>query len=119
MVATSARDAAPVGSRVPLPLPESNWLLTAHFIASTAKTQTSVTLAWGASTYNFGVTGYDVYNGSTLSASVNSTTLTAVISNLTPSTTYTFTVIAKDAASNISAASNALTVTTDAPAAAA
>lgn len=49
---------------------------------------------------------------------MNGTTLTAVINNLTPSTTYTFTVVAKDAASNVSAASNALTVTTDAPAAA-
>ncbi|RED57922.1 glycosyl hydrolase family 18 protein [Cohnella phaseoli] len=88
-------------------------------LTSTAKNQTSVTLAWGASTDNFGVTGYDVYNGSTLAASVNGTTLTAVISNLTPSTSYTFTVKAKDDAGNVSTASNAATVTTDAPAAAA
>ncbi|MGG3280245.1 glycosyl hydrolase family 18 protein [Paenibacillus solani] len=83
-------------------------------LTSTAKTQTSVTLAWGASTDNVGVTGYDVYNGSTLAASVNGTTLTAVINNLTPDTAYTFTVKAKDAAGNVSAASNAMTVTTDA-----
>ena len=83
-------------------------------LTSIAKTQTSVTLAWGASTDNVGVTGYDVYNDSTLAASVDGTTLTAVITNLSPNTGYTFTVIAKDAAGNVSAASNAVTVTTEA-----
>ncbi|WP_375143056.1 carbohydrate-binding protein [Paenibacillus sp. D2_2] len=68
----------------------------------------------GASTDNVGVTGYDVYNGSTLAASVNGTTLTAVINNLTANTAYTFTVKAKDAAGNVSAPSNAVTVTTNA-----
>ncbi|WP_375143055.1 hypothetical protein [Paenibacillus sp. D2_2] len=68
----------------------------------------------GASTDNVGVTNYDIYNGSTLAASVNGTTLTAVINNLTANTAYTFTVKAKDAAGNVSAASNAVTVTTDA-----
>ncbi|MWV43282.1 hypothetical protein GRF59_06520 [Paenibacillus sp. HJL G12] len=82
-------------------------------LASSAKTQTNVTLTWGASTDNVGVTGYDVYQGTTLAASVNGTTLTAQINNLTPNTPYTFTVVAKDAAGNASAASNAVTVTTD------
>lgn len=82
-------------------------------LAVASKTQTGVTLSWTASTDNVGVTGYDVYQGSSLAASVNGTTLTAVISGLTPNTAYTFTVKAKDAAGNISAASNAVTVTTD------
>ncbi|MDR0269543.1 glycosyl hydrolase family 18 protein [Paenibacillus sp.] len=78
-----------------------------------AKTSTSVTLTWTASTDNVGVTGYDVYQGTTIVASVNGTTLTATINGLTSNTAYTFTVKAKDAAGNVSAASNALTVTTD------
>lgn len=82
-------------------------------LAVSAKTQTSVTLTWGASTDNVGVTAYDVYNGSTLAASVNGTSLSAVISSLTANTTYTFTIKAKDAVGNVSAASNAVTVTTD------
>ncbi|BFH63594.1 glycosyl hydrolase family 18 protein [Paenibacillus azoreducens] len=82
-------------------------------LAVSSKTATSVTLTWTASTDNVGVTGYEVYQGSALAASVDGTTVTAVINGLTPNTAYTFTVKAKDAAGNVSAASNALTVTTD------
>ncbi|EFM12166.1 glycoside hydrolase family 18 [Paenibacillus curdlanolyticus YK9] len=77
---------------------------------STSTTSTSVSLAWNASTDNVGVTSYDVYRGSTLAASVSGTT--AVVSGLSASTTYSFTVKAKDAAGNQSAASSALSVTT-------
>lgn len=59
-----------------------------------------------------GVTGYDVYNGTTLATSVTGTT--ATISGLAADTSYTFTVKAKDAAGNGSAASNAVTVKTTA-----
>ncbi|MCM3269523.1 M4 family metallopeptidase [Paenibacillus elgii] len=80
-------------------------------LTSTGKTSTSVTLSWNASTDNIGVTGYDVFNGSVLAASVAGTT--ATVSGLTAGTAYTFTVKAKDAAGNVSAASNSVTVTTD------
>lgn len=80
-------------------------------VMSTAKTSTSVTLSWNASTDNVGVTAYEVFNGSSLAATVTNTT--ATITGLTASTTYTFTVKAVDAAGNRSAASNAVTVTTD------
>lgn len=79
-------------------------------LRSTATTSTSVSLAWNASTDNVGVTGYDVYKGSTLALSVSGTT--AVITGLSASTTYSFTVKAKDAAGNISSAGSALSVTT-------
>ncbi|GIO29747.1 MULTISPECIES: glycosyl hydrolase family 18 protein [Paenibacillus] len=82
-------------------------------LSVTAKTSTSVTLTWTASMDNVGVAGYDVYQGNAPAASVDGSTLTAVINALTPNTAYTFTVKAKDAAGNVSAASNALTVTTD------
>ncbi|MEU7838624.1 carbohydrate-binding protein [Nonomuraea sp. NPDC049129] len=77
---------------------------------STAKTSSSVSLAWDASTDNTGVTGYDVYNGSTLATTVTGTT--ATVSGLTAATAYTFTVKARDAAGNTSDASNAVTETT-------
>ncbi len=77
---------------------------------STSVAASSVGLAWTASTDNVGVTGYDVYRGSAKVATVPGTTYTDT--GLTASTTYTYTVKAHDAAGNISAASNALSVTT-------
>jgi chitodextrinase/glucose/arabinose dehydrogenase len=64
-------------------------------------TQTSLTLAWRASTDNVRVTGYDVYQGSTLLGSVTDTTYN--VTGLTAGTPYTFSVRAKDAAGNTSA----------------
>ncbi|HET9143028.1 fibronectin type III domain-containing protein, partial [Actinophytocola sp.] len=79
---------------------------------STGTTQNSVSLAWDASTDNVGVTGYDVFNGSTLATSVTGTS--ATVSGLAADTEYTFTVQAKDAAGNASPASNAVTARTQA-----
>ncbi|NUT35737.1 MAG: chitinase [Hamadaea sp.] len=80
-------------------------------LRSTAKTATSVTLAWNAATDANGIAGYDVYTGTTLRASV--TGLSATIGGLAPMTPYTFTVKARDTYDNPSGASNAVTVTTD------
>jgi chitodextrinase len=78
-------------------------------VRSTAQTDTSVTLAWDASTDNVGVVGYEVRGaGKTTSA----TGTTATITGLTADTEYSFTVVAKDAAGNVSPASAALTVRT-------
>ncbi|MFC4591078.1 galactose-binding domain-containing protein, partial [Sphaerisporangium corydalis] len=79
-------------------------------LAVTAKTATSVTLTWTASTDNVAVTGYQVHRGDTI---VNATGTTTTITGLTPATAYTFTVTARDAAGNNSPASNAVSVTTD------
>jgi len=81
-------------------------------LASPSKTATTVNLTWAASTDNVGVTGYDVYNGSTKVNTSNITSTSYTVSGLTAGTSYTFTVKAKDAAGNTSAASNAVTVTT-------
>jgi chitinase len=75
------------------------------------KTATSVTLTWNASTDNVGVTGYDVYRGTTKAASTTATG--ATITGLTAKTAYTFTVKATDAAGNASPASESVSVTTD------
>ncbi|MFE2219052.1 carbohydrate binding domain-containing protein [Streptomyces canus] len=81
-------------------------------LRSTGKTSSSVSLAWNASSDNVGVTAYDVYSGSNQVLSVSGTG--ATVSGLAASTSYTFTVKARDAAGNVSAASNAVSVTTDA-----
>lgn len=72
--------------------------------------QTSLTLNWSASTDNVGVTGYDVYQGASNLGEVSGTS--ANITGLAAGTSYSFTVRAKDAAGNVSAASSALNVTT-------
>ncbi|MDO0924830.1 carbohydrate binding domain-containing protein [Streptomyces sp. TG1A-8] len=81
-------------------------------LASTGKSSSSVSLKWNAATDNVGVTAYDVYSGSNQVLSASGTT--ATVSGLAPSTSYTFSVKARDAAGNSSAASNSVTVTTDA-----
>jgi chitodextrinase len=81
-------------------------------LAATGVTATSTTLSWGASTDNVGVTGYEVLrNGATVST-VTGTSST--VTGLSPSTAYTFQVKARDAAGNLSAGSNTVSVTTQA-----
>lgn len=73
-------------------------------------TPTGTTLSWTASTDNIGVTGYNVYKNSVLQTTVTGTTTN--ITGLTSATTYAFSVKAKDAANNLSASSNTVSVTT-------
>ncbi|QUQ62991.1 discoidin domain-containing protein [Kutzneria sp. CA-103260] len=79
---------------------------------ATAHTATSATLAWTAATDNVGVTGYRIFANGSQVGTTASTSFTA--NGLTPSTTYSFTVTAQDAAGNSSPASAAASVTTDA-----
>lgn len=72
--------------------------------------QTSATLSWGASQDNVGVTGYDLYQDGNLVKTV--TTLTVDVTGLDSDTDYAFYVKAKDAAGNVSQASNAIKVKT-------
>ena len=83
-------------------------------LAASGTTQTTTNLSWTASTDNVGVTGYDVYQGTTLKGSTTTAT-TFAVTGLTASTAYSFSVKAKDAAGNISAASNVVSITTLAP----
>lgn len=78
----------------------------------TAKTPTSVSLEWDGSYDNEAVTGYTIFLEDTLYVASN-TYPYVTLTNLTPSRTYNFNVKAKDAANNLSPASNTVTVTTD------
>jgi cellulose 1,4-beta-cellobiosidase len=83
-------------------------------LKATAKSANSVSLAWTAATDDVGVTGYDVYRGTT---KVNASPVTATAftdTGLSAATAYTYTVRARDAAGNVSPASAALSVTTEA-----
>jgi chitinase len=84
-------------------------------LRSTAKSATSITLAWNAVTDASGIAGYDVQrsNGTQLPVVTTVTGTTAVVSGLSPLTAYTFTVRARDTYDNVSASSAAVTVSTD------
>jgi chitodextrinase len=99
----------------PPPPPDTTPPTAPSNLAVSGKTDTSVSLSWTASTDNVGVTGYDIYRGTTLVKTVTGTppATATTVTGLSPSTTYTFTVKARDAAGNTSPASNAVTVTTD------
>ncbi|NUT94031.1 MAG: endoglucanase [Saccharothrix sp.] len=74
-------------------------------------TGSSATLTWTASTDNVGVAGYDVLRpDGTVAATASGTT--AQVTGLTPDTSYTFSVRAKDTSGNVSAASTAVTFRT-------
>ncbi len=73
-------------------------------------TARETTLNWNASTDNIGVTGYDIYQDGVVVA--NSASTTFIVTGLAPLTTYSFSVVAKDASGNESAASNTVSVTT-------
>jgi chitodextrinase len=76
----------------------------------TGTTSSSVSLSWTASSDNVGVTAYDVFNGTAAAGSSASTSI--VISGLQPSTSYSFSVLARDAAGNKSAHSASANATT-------
>lgn len=73
-------------------------------------TETTVNLSWNAATDNTGVTGYDVYRNSNKLTTVTSTNYQ--VTGLNASTSYNFYIKAKDAANNISIASNTVNITT-------
>ncbi|MFC3160754.1 Por secretion system C-terminal sorting domain-containing protein [Chryseobacterium arachidis] len=77
-------------------------------------TSNSIAVSWTAATDNIGVTAYEVYANGILKATVTGTSTT--VNGLSPLTTYTFYVIAKDAAGNPSPQSNnAVETTLDGP----
>lgn len=82
-------------------------------LTSPGKSDTSANLSWSASTDDVEVTGYNIYRDGLLCGAVNGITTNYTAIGLVPNTAYPFTVKARDAAGNLSAASNAVTVTTN------
>ena len=77
-------------------------------------TQTGLDLNWAASTDNVGVTGYEVYNGSTLLVAQAGTSYS--VNGLTADQSYTFRVRATDATGNFSSyAETTVSTLPDAP----
>ncbi len=84
-------------------------------LTATPFTDTQVSLSWNAATDNVGVTGYELYRGSspsTLSAWAVNPTTTFLDLKAAPSTTYYYAVDAYDAFNNHSPKSAAVKVTT-------
>ncbi|WP_240506267.1 endo-1,4-beta-xylanase [Thermoactinospora rubra] len=73
-------------------------------------TGSSARVTWTASTDNVGVTGYDVYSGTTKLA--GATTNAVTLTGLSPNTSYTVHVVARDAAGNTSDPSDTTSFTT-------
>jgi chitodextrinase len=79
-------------------------------LAASNVTQTGLTLTWNASNDNVGVMAYDVYRNGTKIATV--TTTSTAPTGLACGTSYTFGVVARDAAGNSSPQSSLQAVTT-------
>lgn len=79
---------------------------------ATAVTRDSIALSWSAATDNVGVTGYEVFRGSTAIGTTAAATRSFTDTGLAASTPYTYQVRARDAAGNWSAKSGSLNVST-------
>jgi chitodextrinase len=82
-------------------------------LSATAAGTTTVDLSWSAATDNIGVTGYRVFRNGSQVATTSGSTYTD--SGLSPSTVYTYSVVAFDAAGNTSPPSGSATATTQSP----
>jgi fibronectin type 3 domain-containing protein len=84
-------------------------------LAATAIGPNRIDLSWTASTDDVGVAGYTIYRAGSPIGTVSGTTTTYSDTTVSPSTTYTYTVDAFDAAQNHSAQSAPASATTPAP----
>jgi hypothetical protein len=82
-------------------------------LVSSNPSSNSVSLSWNSSSGGAGITGYQIYAGSTLVASTAGTFYN--LTGLAGGATYNFAVLAVDSLGRVSAASPALSVTTSAP----
>jgi chitodextrinase len=83
-------------------------------LAATAASATQVNLSWQASSDNVGVTGYTIYRAGATLATVSGTKLSYSDTTVSPTTTYSYSVDAFDAAGNHSAQSSPVSITTPA-----
>jgi hypothetical protein len=83
-------------------------------LAVTSAAATRVDLTWSAGTDNVGVANYDIYRDGVLISSVSASPTTFADVTVLPNTTYVYQVRTRDAAGNVSAASNTATAVTPA-----
>jgi len=82
-------------------------------LSASALSTSQINLTWTASTDNVGVSGYTIYRGAVQIATTSLTSYSDT--GLSPSTAYTYTVAAYDAAGNVSAFSASASATTLSP----
>jgi chitodextrinase len=82
-------------------------------LAASNETENTIDLSWTASTDNVGVTEYEVFQGGSSIATVTGTNYQ--VTGLAANTSYSFYVVAKDAAGNVSPQSNTVNASTTAP----
>ncbi|SMD23131.1 Glucose/arabinose dehydrogenase, beta-propeller fold [Lentzea albidocapillata] len=79
-------------------------------LRSTGATSTSVAIAWGASSDNVAVTGYEIHFDGVLKQTADGSATSATVAGLVTGQTYAVKVRAKDAAGNLSPFSNEISV---------
>lgn len=82
-----------------------------NLVAGTVSSS-QINLSWNASTDNIGVSGYNIYRNGGVNPIATVTTTTFGDAGLAASTSYSYTVKAKDSADNISGSSNTASATT-------
>lgn len=108
--ANESAASTPVSITTPVVVPDTEAPSIPGNVTATVIGSTTALISWSASTDNKGVTGYEVYRDNVLLTTVAATSYQD--NSLTSNSTYSYTVIAKDAAGNSSAASTPVTVTT-------
>jgi len=80
-------------------------------LRSPGKSETSVDLAWAASTDNVKVSGYDVFRDGVQTGTADGTATSTTVAGLVVNKEYAFKIRARDAAGNVSAFSNEIRAT--------
>src|SRR5712672_1375723 len=111
---TSSPVTVTVNNAPPPPPPDTTPPSAPTGLTASAVSSSQINLSWAASSDNVGVSGYRVFRDGTQIATTSATSFPNT--GLSPSTTYTYTVAAFDAAGNLSARSSAASATTPAAA---
>lgn len=115
-LSTTTPTPTPTPDPVPTPVPVTDTTpptVPTGLSASVVST-TQINISWTASTDNVGVVSYKVFQNGTQVADISGTTYSSM--GLTPSTSYSYAVLAYDTAGNDSAQSSSVSATTLTPA---
>ena len=110
LTATNNSGSAVAQTTITVSVPDTTAPSTPTGLSATAISSTQINLSWTASTDNIGVVGYRIYRAGTQVGTSAGTTYSD--SGLSPSTSYSYTVSAYDAAGNNSPQSSSASATT-------